>query len=174
MTIIRVLIFSISFLLILSCKKKPEDNTFKIVHLAPDEIIINKDTLETYGWYSKTRNDFFVVKNFDQKKEQHKITIDSFIVRYIEKDSFLHKNKNVNWSLTFFNYGDGIDENTVHEYNTDYTMHTLFAPEKVICEYGFNNRFGYNGSYYVLDSNPRKLDKTKSDILIEYFKNKGF
>ncbi|MFL0143720.1 hypothetical protein, partial [Tenacibaculum maritimum] len=114
----------------------------------------NKDTVGVYGWYSKTRSDFFAIKNFDRENEKHKTKVDSFVVNYIQKDSFLYKNKNTRWFLTFFKYGDGIDENTKHAYNTDYTIHTLFAFEKQQIAYSFNSRYekGYKKvNYYFKD-----------------------
>ncbi|WP_406755888.1 hypothetical protein, partial [Tenacibaculum maritimum] len=118
--------------LLFACQSKDKDKSLKIYHLKPNLVHVNKDTVGVYGWYSKTRSDFFAIKNFDKENEKHKTKVDSFVVNYIQKDSFLYKNKNAKWSLTFFKHGDGIDENTEHRVGTDYTMHTLFAPKKEI------------------------------------------
>ncbi|MFL0171706.1 hypothetical protein, partial [Tenacibaculum maritimum] len=101
----------------------------------------------------------------------HKTKVDSFVVNYIQKDSFLYKNKNTRWFLTFFKYGDGIDENTKHAYNTDYTIHTLFAFEKQQIAYSFNSRYkkGYKKvNYYFKDGDSIVHEDRK--IISNYFK----
>ncbi len=163
-----------------SCKKEDKDKTFRIYHLTPNRVYAATDTVGVYGWFSKRRNDFFVVKNYDVNNKQHKIKIDSFIVNYLKKDPFLIKNKNVNWTLTFFKYGNGIDENTKHEYGTDYTIHNLFSYKKEIGSVYFNTRTGYSVSNYNIT--PEKIIQTKRDIISDYFatlnlkldKRKGF
>ncbi|MFL0086743.1 hypothetical protein, partial [Tenacibaculum maritimum] len=103
--------------------------------------------------------------------EKHKTKVDSFVVNYIQKDSFLYKNKNTYWSLVFFKYGDGIDKNTKHAYNTDYTIHTLFAFEKRRCYYSFSSRFqkGYIATgYYFKDGDSIVHEDRK--IISDYFK----
>ncbi|WP_159258121.1 hypothetical protein, partial [Tenacibaculum maritimum] len=140
--------------LLFACQSKDKDKSLKIYHLKPNLVHVNKDTVGVYGWYSKTRSDFFAIKNFDRENEKHKTKVDSFVVNYIQKDSFLYKNKNTRWFLTFFKYSDGIDENTKHAYNTDYTIHTLFAFEKQQIAYSFNSRYkkGYKKvNYYFKD-----------------------
>ncbi len=158
------------FIISLGCTSKLEDKTFKIIHLSPDELI-TRDTPIINGGYALQRQDFFAVKNFDLKNENHKIAIDSFVVNRIKKDSFLYTHKKVSWALTFFKYGDGIDENTVHEYNTDYTIHTLFAQNKEICNYYFNNKIGYSASNYWESYEPKSLNKDKRKIVVDYFKD---
>ncbi|WP_159245231.1 hypothetical protein, partial [Tenacibaculum maritimum] len=81
-------------ILLLACQPEDKDKSFKIYHLKPNLVHVNKDTVGVYGWYSKTRSDFFAIKNFDKENEKHKTKIDSFVVNYIQKDSFLYKNKN--------------------------------------------------------------------------------
>lgn len=150
-----------------ACKKEEKNTSFKIYHLEPNKIQFTSDTLRSHGWFAKARSDFFVVKNFDINNEQHKIKIDSFVLAYLKKDSFLLKNKNVKWSLTFFKYGNGIDENTAHEYNTDYTIHNLFSYKKEIGSFYFNTRRGYEGSNYRMT--PEKINSTKRKIISDYF-----
>ncbi|MFL0122853.1 hypothetical protein V2611_13730 [Tenacibaculum maritimum] len=157
--------------LLLACQSKEKDKSLKIYHLKPNLVHVNKDTVGVYGWYSKTRSDFFAIKNFDKENEKHKTKVDSFVVNYIQKDSFLYKNKNARWFLTFFKYGDGIDENTKHAYNTDYTIHMLFAFEKQQIAYSFNSRYkkGYKKvNYYFKDGDSIVHEDRK--IISNYFK----
>ncbi|EZH73449.1 hypothetical protein ATO12_16035 [Aquimarina atlantica] len=156
------LLFLMSFI---SCKKEVTDKTFKIFHLEPNRIYT--DTAVVNGKFSKRRNDFFVVKNYDINNEQHKIKIDSFVVNYVKKDSFLIQNKNVSWRLTFFKYGDGIDEYTQHEYDTDYTIHDLFSYKKEIGNVYFDTREGYRGSNYNIS--PDKHTSSNRKIITDYF-----
>ncbi|CAA0175645.1 hypothetical protein [Tenacibaculum maritimum] len=154
--------------LLFACQ--PKDKSLKIYHLKPNLVHVNKDTVGVYGWYSKTRSDFFAIKNFDKENEKHKTKVDSFVVNYIQKDSFLYKNKNSEFSLSFFEYGDGIDENTEHRVDTDYTIHTLFAQRKEICNFYFDSRVGYIGSNYWIEYSPKKIDKNRRKIISDYFK----
>ncbi|CAA0185933.1 hypothetical protein [Tenacibaculum maritimum] len=157
--------------LLLACQSKEKDKSLKIYHLKPNSLYIKKDTVGVYGWYSKTRSDFFAIKNFDKENEKHKTKVDSFVVNYIQKDSFLYKNKNTYWSLVFFKYGDGIDKNTEHRVDTDYTIHTLFAFEKRRCYYSFSSRFqkGYIATgYYFKDGD--SVVKEKRKIISDCFK----
>ncbi|WP_159296471.1 hypothetical protein R8G64_15365 [Tenacibaculum maritimum] len=83
----------------------------------------------------------------------------------------MYKNKNARWFLTFFKYGDGIDENTKHAYNTDYTIHMLFAFEKQQIAYSFNSRYkkGYKKvNYYFKDGDSIVHEDRK--IISNYFK----
>lgn len=153
--------------MLFSCEKEDKDKTFRIVHLKPNRVHLNDERVTVNGWYAKTRNDFFTVKNYDINNEQHKIKIDSFIVNYMKKDSFLITNKNVNWKLTFFKYGKGIDENTEHEYGTDYTIHNLFSYKKEITSVYFDTRTGYSGSNYNITS--EKFNQSKRKIISDYF-----
>ncbi|CAA0178233.1 hypothetical protein [Tenacibaculum maritimum] len=169
MATIRFFSFFIFLCLLLACQ--PKDKSLKIYHLKPNLVHVNKDTVGVYGWYSKTRSDFFAIKNFDKENEKHKTKVDSFVVNYIQKDNFLYKNKNTRWFLTFFEYGDGIDENTKHAYNTDYTIHTLFAFEKQQIAYSFNSRYekGYKKvNYYFKDGDSIVHEDRK--IISDYFK----
>ncbi len=166
MNTIKSLPFLAVFILF-SCKKEDKDTTFKIYHLKPNRVYESTDTVGVYGWFSKRRSDFFVVKNYDINNEQHKIKIDSFIVNYISKDSFLIANKNVNWHLTFFKYGDGIDEHTTNQNDTDYTIHNLFSYKKEIGSVYFDTRTGYSVSNYNVT--PEKLNQTKREIISNYF-----
>ncbi|PHR72858.1 MAG: hypothetical protein COA67_03920 [Lutibacter sp.] len=154
--------------IVFSCKKEEKDTVFKIYHLKPNSVYTTVDSLVINGSYSKRRNDFFVVKNYDINNEQHKIKIDSFVLNQIKKGTFLTKNKNSSLSLTFFKYGNGIDENTKHEYDTDYTIHNLFSYKKEIGSFYFNNRFGYEGSNYRISS--EKLNSDKREIITNYYK----
>ncbi len=162
-TLLCILFFTVS---LFSCKKEDKDKSFRIYHLKPNRIYV-ADTLEVIGKFYKRRNDFFVVKNYNIKNEQHKIKIDSFIVNYIKKDSFLIANKNVNWSLTFFKYGDDIDENTEHRYDTDYTIHNLFSYKKEIASVYFDTRKGYETSNYNITT--QKFNTSKRKIISDYF-----
>ncbi|WP_407266763.1 hypothetical protein [Tenacibaculum maritimum] len=153
--------------LLFACQSKEKNKSLKIYHLKPNLVHVNKDTVGVYGWYSKTRSDFFAIKNFDRENEKHKTKVDSFVVNYIQKDSFLYKNKNTRWFLTFFKYGDGIDENTKHAYNTDYTIHTLFAFEKQQIAYSFNSRYK-KVNYYFKDGDSIVHEDRK--IISDYFK----
>ncbi|MFL0110926.1 hypothetical protein [Tenacibaculum maritimum] len=156
--------------LLFGCQSKDKDKSLKIYHLKPNLVHVNKDTIGVYGWYSKTRSDFFAIKNFDKENEKHKTKVDSFVVNYIQKDSFLYKNKNVKWSLTFFKHGDGIDENTEHRVDTDYTIHTLFAPKKEIAIYTFDSKIGYRGSFYWIKQKNFESNDEKRKIISDYFK----
>ncbi|MFL0105086.1 hypothetical protein, partial [Tenacibaculum maritimum] len=98
---------------------------------------------------------------------KHKTKVDSFVVNYIQKDSFLYKNKNVHWSLVFFKYGDGIDENTEHRVDTDYTIHTLFAFKKREVVYSFALR-DHIPTYYFKGGDSIVHEDRK--IISNYFK----
>ncbi|WP_407264975.1 hypothetical protein R5N98_14750 [Tenacibaculum maritimum] len=153
--------------LLFACQPEDKDKSLKIYHLKPNLVHVNKDTIGVYGWYSKTRSDFFAIKNFDKENEKHKTKIDSFVVNYIQKDSFLYKNKNVHWSLVFFKYGDGIDENTEHRVDTDYTIHTLFAFRKREVVYSFALR-DHIPTYYFKGGDSIVHEDRK--IISDYFK----
>lgn len=118
--------------ILFSCKKEEKDNTFSIYHLKPNSIYTTADSLIMKGGFFKRRNDFFVIKNYDVKNEKHKIKIDSFVVNYLKNDNYLSVSKNSNWKLTFFKYGNGINENTTHIDGTDYAIHNLFSYKKEI------------------------------------------
>ncbi len=167
----RFLIISL-LIIIVSCNSKEKDKTLKIYHLKPNSVSVNTDTLRSYGWYSKTRNDFFAIKNFDATNEKHKIKVDSFVVNYIKKDSFLTKNKNVEWSLFFFKYGNGITENTKHQFDTDYTIHNLFAFKKRVTAYTFDTRTSYLGTSYYFKKGD-SITNEKRKIIVDYFKIKS-
>lgn len=117
------------------------------------------------SWY-KRRNDFFVIKNYDVNNEMHKIKIDSFVVEYVKRDSFLNENRNSFWRLTFFNYGDGIDEHTLHQYDSDYTIHDLFSYKKEIVSVYFDTRIGYGSSNFNVT--PETVNKSKRKIISDY------
>jgi len=170
MGICKLFIFTV-LLSFFSCQKEFNDGKLKIYHLKPNEIMITEDTVGIYGWYSKTRRDFFTINNFDINSERHKVLIDSFIINYIKKDSFLIKNNDVRWSLIFFKYGDEITENTKHKYDTDYTIHNLFAQSKEICYFTFDTRVGYRESSYWLNHKNKKTNKEKRELILKYFEN---
>jgi len=151
--------------MLFSCEKEGKDTIFRIYHLKPNRVYTDAGAVN--GKFFKRRNDFFTVKNYDINNEQHKIKIDSFIVNYIRKDSFLIANKNVNWSLTFFKYGDGIDENTKNQNDTDYTIHNLFSYKKEIASVYFDTRTGYSTSNYNVT--PEKINQSKRKIILDYF-----
>lgn len=159
--------FILLVFILFSCKKAEEDKTFRIYHLTPNSIAVNTDTLRSNGWYSTSREDFFVVKNYDVNNDQHKNKIDSFVVNQLKTDNFLATNKNASWSMKFFNYGNGIDENTKHVYNTDYTIHNLFSYKKEIANFHFNNRVGYSSCNYIIE--PKILNTNKRKIILDYF-----
>ncbi|QCD62548.1 hypothetical protein B9C57_08365 [Tenacibaculum maritimum] len=164
---LKEVVFYGVFIMILLLACQPKDKSFKIYHLKPNLVHVNKDTVGIYGWYSKTRSDFFAIKNFDKENEKHKTKIDSFVVNYIQKDSFLYKNKNAHWSLVFFKYGDGIDENTEHRVDTDYTIHTLFAFKKREVVYSFALR-DHIPTYYFKGGDSIVHEDRK--IISNYFK----
>lgn len=151
-----------------SCNGKIEKGSLEIYHLKPDDIINREENGE--GGYSKEREDFFTVKNYNFENESHKIKIDSFVINYISNDNFLMNKNNTSWGLVFFKYGGGITENTKHEYNTDYTIHQLFAPNKKICSYYFNTRIGYVSAFYKTRSKNGVIDKRKRKLVENYFK----
>ncbi|WP_407265488.1 hypothetical protein [Tenacibaculum maritimum] len=157
--------------LLFACQSKDKDKSLKIYHLKPNDIGKFPHYKENKKYYELSRDDFFAIKNFDRENEKHKTKVDSFVVNYIQKDSFLYKNKNARWFLTFFKYGDGIDENTKHAYNTDYTIHMLFAFEKQQIAYSFNSRYkkGYKKvNYYFKDGDSIVHEDRK--IISNYFK----
>jgi hypothetical protein len=154
--------------MLFSCIEQEKDISFKIYHLKPNDIYKNLDRIKKKGRFDIQRNDFFVVKNYDSNNEQHKIKIDSFVVNQIKKDAFLTTNNNSSWSLTFFKYGNGIDEYTEHISGTDYAIHNLFSYKKEIGGFYFDNRAGYASSFYR--TAPEKLDKNKREIISNYFK----
>ncbi|WP_407323906.1 hypothetical protein R5O24_14665 [Tenacibaculum maritimum] len=156
--------------LLFACQSKEKDKSLKIYHLKPNDIGEFPHYKENKKYYELSRDDFFVIKNFDKENEKHKTKVDSFVVNYIQKDSFLYKNKNAKWSLTFFKYGDGIDENTEHRVDTDYTMHTLFAPKKEIAIYTFDSKIGYRGSFYWINQENFESNDEKRKIISDYFK----
>ncbi|MFL0067020.1 hypothetical protein V2595_15470 [Tenacibaculum maritimum] len=160
--------------LLFACQSKEKDKSLKIYHLKPNDISELPEYRENKRYYELLRNDFFAIKNFDKENEKHKTKVDSFVVNYIQKDSFLDKNKNAYWSLVFFKYGDGIDENTKHAYNTDYTTHTLFAFEKREIYYSFeSNDTYYQKKYKTTGYYFKKGDsvvKEKRKIISDYFK----
>ncbi|WP_407264291.1 hypothetical protein [Tenacibaculum maritimum] len=156
--------------LLLACQSKEKGKSLKIYHLKPNDIGEFPHYKENKKYYELSRDDFFVIKNFDKENEKHKTKVDSFVVNYIQKDSFLYKNKNAKWSLTFFKYGDGIDENTEHRVDTDYTMHTLFAPKKEIAIYTFDSKIGYRGSFYWIKQENFESNDEKRKIISDYFK----
>ncbi|CAA0252701.1 hypothetical protein [Tenacibaculum maritimum] len=92
--------------LLFACQSKDKDKSLKIYHLKPNDIGEFPHYKENKKYYELSRDDFFVIKNFDKENEKHKTKVDSFVVNYIQKDSFLYKNKNSEFSLSFFEYGD--------------------------------------------------------------------
>ncbi|MFL0171463.1 hypothetical protein [Tenacibaculum maritimum] len=170
MATIRFFSFFIFLCLLLACQSKEKGKSLKIYHLKPNDIGEFPHYKENKKYYELIRDDFFTIKNFDKENEKHKTKVDSFVVNYIQKDSFLYKNKNAKWSLTFFKYGDGIDENTEHRVDTDYTMHTLFAPKKEIAIYTFDSKIGYRGSFYWINQENFESNDEKRKIISDYFK----
>lgn len=155
--------------ILFSCKKEEKDNTFSIYHLKPNSIYTTADSLVINGSFSIRRNDFFVVKNYDAKNENHKIKIDSFVVNYLKSNNFLSVSKNSNWRLTFFKYGKGIDVNTEHIDGTDYAIHDLFSYKKEIGSYYFDTRIGYGSTNYNNDST--RGHSEKREVISNYFQN---
>ncbi|MFL0099183.1 hypothetical protein V3A08_15500, partial [Tenacibaculum maritimum] len=64
---LKEVVFYGVFIMILLLACQPKDKSFKIYHLKPNLVHVNKDTVGVYGWYSKTRSDFFAIKNFDKE-----------------------------------------------------------------------------------------------------------
>lgn len=153
-----------------SCKEKVERGPLEIYHLEPDQIIDRGD--DGQGWYSKERHDFFAVKNFDFDNERHKVKIDSFIIDYMGNGNFPTGKENTLWVLSFYEYGDGITENTEHEYGTDYQIHKLFAPSKKICSYFFNTGHDHISSsyWYRPDHENGKSDRRKRKLVEDHLK----
>ncbi|MFL0105099.1 hypothetical protein, partial [Tenacibaculum maritimum] len=79
--------------LLFACQSKDKDKSLKIYHLKPNDIGKFSHYKENKKYYELSRDDFFVIKNFDKENEKHKTKVDSFVVNYIQKDSFLYKNK---------------------------------------------------------------------------------
>jgi hypothetical protein len=165
------LTFWFPLFILFSCKTE-KDETFVIYHLKPNAVYKTPDSLIHNGGFSLRRNDFFVVKNYDINNETHKIKIDSFVVGYIKQNDFLARNHNSNWKLTFFKYGNGINENTEHIDGTDYAIHTLFSTEKEIASFYFDTRVGYASTLY--DIHTKKEKKSSRKIVVNYFKNNNF
>jgi len=134
-----------------SCNQVKQNKQMKIYHLKPNRLIVNDETNTKDNWFKQEREDFFTIENFNIEIEEHKAEIDSFVLNYIKKENFLAAKNNVNWSLVFFKYGDGITENTAHQYDTDYDMHQLFAFKKRLIYYYFTSENGYENTGYYLN-----------------------
>ncbi len=156
--------------LFFSCDEKPEDQTLEIHHLKPDDIRELTEYKDNKKYYELVRDDFFALKNFDATNESHKIKVDSFVVNYLKNDNFLRDNDNAIWSLIFFKYGDGINENTKHEFDTDYTIHKLFAFKKRQVAYSFDSKTHYLGTSYFFNKGDSIVEE-KRPIISDYFKN---
>lgn len=70
---------SVLFVLIFSLCTKVDDKIFKRYYLKSNKI-------------SKSRNDFFAIKNYGKNNEQYKIKIDTLVVDYLKRDRFLITN----------------------------------------------------------------------------------
>lgn len=138
-----------TLLLIFICCDRSGVNELEIFHLAPNRVITNEKSIAKNGWFKTEREDFFALKNFNIENQQQKAIIDSFIINYIKNDNFLNVNDNSSLSLVFFKYGNGITENTTHQYYTDYDINQLFAFKKRLIYYYFTSDLGYvNTGYY--------------------------
>ncbi len=170
MRTIRFLIPVLMAIMFVSCNVQPKDQTLKIYHLKPNDIGELTEYKDNKKYYELLRDDFFALKNFDATNESHKIKVDSFVVNYIKNDNFLRDNDNAIWSLIFFKYGDGINENTKHEFNTDYTIHKLFAFKKRQTAYSFDSKTNYLGTSYFFDKGDSIVNEYRP-IVSDYFKN---
>jgi len=143
-----------------SCNQIKQNQAMKIFHLKPNRITVNEKAETKYDWYKKEREDFFALKGFNIESEEHKAAVDSFVLHYINKDNFLNTDDHVSWALVFFKYGDGITENTKHQFDTDYSIHELFAFEKRLIYYDFTSNNGYeNTGYYFNGGETIKEEK---------------
>jgi len=161
------LFFIVLIFFIMSCEDTNKSAALQIYHLAPDAIIQREADIS--GAYAQQRDDFFVVKNFDLKNDTHKDQIDNFVVQRLNTDTYLTDNKNVQWTMTFFKYGDGIDENTKHQYGSDYAIHTLFAQHKQIGYYTFDNQKGYRETLFWENFEEDTYDDRKRKIIQHHF-----
>ncbi|MEM6736485.1 MAG: hypothetical protein AAF620_10505 [Bacteroidota bacterium] len=157
-------------LFLFACNVKQENGPLEIYHLEPNDIIYREN--DGQGWYAKERHDFFAVKNFDISNEEHKIKIDNFIIDYIKYDDFLAENDNASWGLVFYRYGNGITEDTKHEYGTDYQIHNLFAFEKRLVVYAFDTKDTYNGTIYHFNKGDSLVCENRK-LFKNYFKEKA-
>ncbi len=151
----------------MSCENTNKSDTLQIYHLSPDAIV--ERDVNMSGAYAQQRDDFFAVKNFDSANDTHKNQIDNFVVQRLKADPYLTDNKNVQWTMTFFKYGDGIDENTKHQYDSDYAIHTLFAQHKEIAYYTFDNLKGYRETLFWENFEDDIYDDKKRKIIQDHF-----
>jgi len=154
----------IILLLCTSCNQVKQNKEMKIYHLKPNIIILNDETKTDDNWFEKEREDFFTIENFDVEIEEHKAEVDSFVLNYVKKESFLTAENNVSWSLVFFKYGDGITEHTPHEYDTDYNIHELFAFKKRLVYYYFTDKNGYENTGYYFKSGETIKDEKRAAL----------
>ncbi len=147
-----------------ACNLVKQNRTMKIFHLQPNRITVNTEAENNGDWFEQEREDFFALQNFEVNSEAHKAEVDSFVINYIRKDNFLNTNQQVSWSLVFFKYGDGITENTPHEFDTDYSMHELFAFKKRLVYYYFTGNNGYENTGYYLNGG-ETIKEEKRDAL---------
>ena len=167
--------FLIIFALIIFASCNSKEKALKIYHLKPNSIGELTEYKKNKKYYELDRDDFFAIKNFDATNDNHKVKVDSFVINYIKNDNYLIKNKNARWSLIFFKYGDGITESTKHQFDTDYTIHNLFAFEKRQIYYAFSSRkedkkYKYTGYYFKRGDS---ITNEKRKIIVDYFKNKS-
>lgn len=153
--------FSFTFLLCgISCNPIKQNQRMEIFHLKPNRLTVNDKEEAKDGWFEKEREDFFALNNFDIESEEHKAAVDSFVISYLAKDDFLNTNDKVSLALVFFKYGDGITEKTAHQYDTDYSIHELFAFNKRLIYYDFTSENGYvNTGYYLNGGETIKEEK---------------
>jgi len=153
---------------LVACNSKQQTHQkagqFEIYHLQPNSIIEHPKYKATGTYYELSRDDFFALKNFDVTNEEHKVKLDKYVLNHIKNDSFLIKNHNTRWTLVFFKYGDGITESTKHQFDTDYTMHTLFAYKKRQVYYAMGTRGEYiykSTGYYFKNGDSIASEKRK-------------
>jgi len=158
-------ILGVTFLLSgTSCNQTKQNEAMKIFHLAPNRITVNDEAEPNDNWFVKEREDFFALKNFSADSETHKTEVDSFVTNYIKKDNFLSTDEHVSWSLVFFKYGDDITENTEHLFDTDYSMHELFAFKKRLIYYYFTSKNGYENTGYYLNGGETIQEEKRSAL----------
>jgi len=161
------LFLTVLILFTMSCENTNKSAALQIYHLPPDVTVEREANLS--GAYARQRDDFFTVKNFDPNNETHKTQIDNFVVQRLKTDTYLTDSKNVQWTMTFFKYGNGINENTKHQYDSDHAIHTLFAQHKEIGYYTFDNRTGYRESLFWENFEEDKYDDKKREIIQNHF-----
>jgi len=148
----------------ISCSSNKPNKAMKIFHLKPNRIIENNITDINESWFQKEREDFFVLQNYDPANEKHKAEMDSFVIDYVKKEDFFNENDNASWSLVFYKYGDGITENTPHQFDTDYYIHQLFDFKKRLAYYYFTSQNGYENTGYYINEGAKIVEEKRKAL----------